>query len=81
MIDTTKYEGHTFDWKELHWHCTKAITSPHGWHPLRIQDGQLLKDAPIILEALKAAQARIAELEAKLKPREYTDDELTAMAR
>ena len=78
MIDFTKYEGHTETWASI---CMYGANGTWGYFPICAGDRNLLADAPIILEALKAAQARIAELEAQLKPREYTDDELLDMSR
>jgi hypothetical protein len=78
MIDVSKYEGHTEPWKSI---CMYGANGTWGYFPICAGDRHLLADAPIILETLKAAQARIAELEAQLKPREYTDAELTALAR
>jgi hypothetical protein len=78
MIDTRDYEGHTKDWASI---CMYGKNGTFGYYPICAGDRHLLADAPIILETLKAAQARIAELEAQLKPREYTDAELTALAR
>jgi hypothetical protein len=83
MIDTTKYGGHTKDWAYIQMHSANGI---FGYFPICECDRDLLADAPIILEALKAAQARIAELEMVLMehrkpPREYTDDELLDMSR
>jgi hypothetical protein len=97
MIDTTKYAGHTpGPWKmknryqiyheNQHGDFRIAMATEVGDDLMSCNNAILIADAPIILEALKAAQARIAELEMVLMehrkpPREYTDDELLDMSR
>jgi len=60
MIDFTKYEGHTETWASI---CMYGANGTWGYFPICAGDRHLLADAPIIIEALKAAQARIVELE------------------
>lgn len=85
MIDTSKYKGYTDgpwrigtnndDYCSI-WHKNNICVCQHA----RERDAILIADAPLILEALKDSEARVKELEAKLKARELTDNELYNIA-
>lgn len=116
MIDYSRYDGHTAGpWivqsfyqiyhKNQHGNFRVAIVTEIGDKEMMQRNAILVADAPLILEALKASEARVkelekeltqpmlvnlsrlvdanadlkarnAELEAKLKARELSDDEL-----